>query len=129
MTVRNKDRRWFLSAMDSPQELAECLVRWKWPLCSGFELSGRLIALNDTDESNSTTSSSNVHDFAIVCPAGPGRFRFLGAIRVGSTRRGDGSCRRALQAIRQYLAERPSELMMELNVEPLEDHRRCQLCA
>lgn len=99
--MMHQSRRWGISPVESPEELAQKLTASTWTLCQGFSLAGYLF-LNDS------TGPDGAQEFAIVKPTN-GSFLQVESITFSWTTEA-----KALRLIKEALAGRltPRFLLM-----------------
>ncbi len=124
--MMHERRRWCVSPVATPQDLAHMLTGRTWTLCSGFCVQGHdnYLFLNDA------THEDGALEIAVVRIGGPSSWIQIESITFSWATREE-----ALQYISEALAgaydandfARPVDLAGRLD-RP-EQHRRCHLCA
>lgn len=121
--MMHEKRRWCVSTVATPEELARMLTERTWTLCSGFTVAGheRYLFLNDA------TSEDGAGEFGIVKADGP-RFLQIESVTFSWCRYED-----AIGYIRQALSGDMDDSHfvrpVEVRIETPAVHRRCHLCA
>jgi len=121
--MMHKNRRWCVSTVATPEDLARMLTQQTWTLCSGFVVAGheRYLFLNDA------THEDGAGEFAIVVFDGKQH------VQVESVTFSWCSTEKAESYIRQALAGAMDKNDFACPVQPRLDtperHSRCHLCA
>ncbi len=120
--MMHKDRRWCVTPVPGPGELAQKLTKESWTLCTGFSLLGYLF-LNDS------TSENGAQEYAIVTQVErDGPFLLLESITFGWCSFQD-ALRYIHAAVAGDLDNSEIVTVVRPTIETVEEHKRCPLCS
>lgn len=119
----HEKRRWCVSTIATPEELARMLTERTWTLCSGFTVAGhdRYVFLNDA------TSEDGAGEFGVIVRDGS-QYRQIESITFSWCGYEDG-LRYILQALAGEMDRSDFARPVTVALEVPEQHRRCHLCA